>query len=49
MKDIITSQLQHTLNDSISNLDNLGRHYRGKVRDNYYLDNQFLMVTSDRV
>ena len=49
MKDIITSQLQHTLNDSISDLDNLGRHYRGKVRDNYYLDNQILMVTSDRV
>tara|TARA_X000000368_G_scaffold348408_1_gene288187 strand:- start:2076 stop:3029 length:954 start_codon:yes stop_codon:yes gene_type:complete len=49
MKDIITSQLQHTLNDSISDLDSLGRHYRGKVRDNYYLDNQILMVTSDRV
>ena len=49
MKDIITTQLDKTLNDSISDLENLGRHYRGKVRDNYYFDNQILMVTSDRV
>ena len=49
MKDIITKQLDKTLNNSIADLDNLGRHYRGKVRDNYYFDNQILMVTSDRV
>ena len=49
MKDIITTQLDKTLNNSIADLDNLGRHYRGKVRDNYYFDNQILMVTSDRV
>jgi phosphoribosylaminoimidazole-succinocarboxamide synthase len=49
MKDIIKNQLQHTLNDSNSELKNLGRHYRGKVRDNYYFDNQILMITSDRV
>ena len=49
MKDIITSQLDKTLNDSVSGLEGLGRHYRGKVRDNYYFDNQILMVTSDRV
>ena len=49
MKDIITTQLDKTLNDSISDLENLGRHYKGKVRDNYYFDNQILMVTSDRV
>ena len=49
MKDIITTQLDKTLNNSITNLENLGRHYRGKVRDNYYFDNQILMVTSDRV
>ena len=49
MKDIITSQLDKTLNDSVSGLEDLGRHYRGKVRDNYYFDNQILMVTSDRV
>ena len=49
MKEIIKNQLQHTLNNSISDLESLGRHYRGKVRDNYYFDNQILMVTSDRV
>lgn len=49
MRDIIKNQLKYTLNDSISDLKRLGRHYRGKVRDNYYLDNQILMVTSDRV
>ena len=49
MKDIITTQLNKTLNNSIAGLANLGRHYRGKVRDNYYFDNQILMVTSDRV
>ena len=49
MKEIIKNQLQHTLNNSISDLENLGSHYRGKVRDNYYFDNQILMVTSDRV
>ena len=49
MKDIIKHQLQYTLNDSNDDLKNLGRHYRGKVRDNYYFNNQILMVTSDRV
>ena len=49
MKEIIKNQLEYTLNNSISNLENLGRHYRGKVRDNYYFNNQILMVTSDRV
>ena len=33
MDNKIKEQLQHTLNES--NLDNLGRHYAGKVRDNY--------------
>ena len=49
MKEIIKNQLEYTLNNSISNLENLGRHYRGKVRDNYYFNNKILMVTSDRV
>ena len=49
MKDIIKNQLHDTLNDSISDLKTLGRHYKGKVRDNYYFNNQILMVTSDRV
>ena len=49
MKDIIKNQLHDTLNDSISDLKTLGRHYKGKVRDNYYFNKQILMVTSDRV
>ena len=47
MKTLIKEQLNHTLNKS--KLENLGRHYKGKVRDNYYFDNKILMVTSDRV
>ena len=43
----IKEQLQHTLNES--KLENLGRHYAGKVRDNYYNNEKILMVTSDRV
>ena len=47
MNNIIKEQLPYTL-DAI-HLNNLGRHYKGKVRDNYYFDNKILMVTSDRV
>ena len=47
MKELIKKQLDYTLNKST--LENLGRHYKGKVRDNYYANNQILMVTSDRV
>jgi len=47
MKKLIKKQLDYTLNKST--LENLGRHYQGKVRDNYYANNQILMVTSDRV
>ena len=47
MDKIITDQLQYTLINS--ELNNLGRHYHGKVRDNYYFDNKILMVTSDRI
>ena len=47
MKELIKKQLDYTLNKST--LKNLGRHYKGKVRDNYYVNNQILMVTSDRV
>ena len=34
--------LNNTLNKS--KIKNLGRHYAGKVRDNYYINNQILMV-----
>ena len=47
MKNIIKGQLPHTLNNST--YDNLGRHCQGKVRDNYYIDDKIVMVTSDRV
>ena len=47
MKKIIKEQLKYTLNKC--KLENLGRHYKGKVRDNYYMNNKILMVTSDRV
>ena len=47
MKNIIKGQLSHTLNNST--YDDLGRHYQGKVRDNYYIDDKIVMVTSDRV
>ena len=49
MKDLIAQQLNYTLNNSISDLENLGRHYHGKVRDNYDLGDKLLMVTTDRV
>ena len=29
--------------------DALGKHYKGKVRDNYYDDDKIIMITSDRV
>ena len=44
----IKEQLNFTLKDF--ELDSsIGEHYRGKVRDNYYFDDQMLMVTTDRV
>ena len=44
----IKKQLIYTL-DEFKIEKNLGEHYRGKVRDNYYMDDQILMITSDRV
>ena len=44
----IRSQLIYTL-DEFKIEKNIGEYYRGKVRDNYYMDNQILMVTSDRI
>ena len=48
MKDIVKKQLVHTLDD-LKIEKNIGEYYRGKVRDNYYMDDQILMITSDRV
>ena len=43
----IKEQLNNTLNQVKLNID--GEYYRGKVRDNYFLDDKIVMVTSDRV
>ena len=29
--------------------DNLGEHYKGKVRENFSQDDKIIMITSDRV
>ena len=43
----ISEQLNHTLDEFES--DNLGEHYKGKVRENFSQDDKILMITSDRV
>jgi phosphoribosylaminoimidazole-succinocarboxamide synthase len=43
----ISEQLNHTLDDFES--DNLGEHYKGKVRENFSQGDKILMITSDRV
>ena len=45
--DYIKQQLNNTLNDVKLNVP--GEYYKGKVRDNYHIDNKIVMVTSDRV
>lgn len=44
----INEQLKHTLNNFEID-SNVGEYYKGKVRDNYHMDDKILMVTSDRV
>lgn len=44
----INEQLKHTLNNFEIDSD-IGEHYKGKVRDNYHMDDKILMITSDRV
>lgn len=43
----ISEQLNHTLDEFES--DNLGEHYKGKVRENFSKGDEILMITSDRV
>lgn len=43
----ISEQLNYTLDEFKS--DNLGDHYKGKVRENFSQDDKILMITSDRV
>ena len=42
------NSLKHTLNNFEID-SNVGEYYKGKVRDNYHMDDKILMVTSDRV
>jgi len=44
----IRKQLIYTLDEFKIEKD-IGEYYRGKVRDNYYMDDTILMITSDRV
>ena len=45
--DIIKEQLKYTLGDS--KFDIKGEYYKGKVRDNFFKENEIVMVTTDRV
>ena len=40
-------QLSYTLDEF--DAPKLGKHYKGKVRENFHLDNEIIMVTTDRV
>ena len=44
---MIKEQLKHTLAEF--NSDDLGQKYKGKVRENFHLDSEIVMVTTDRV
>ena len=44
---IIREQLPYTLDEFDAR--DLGQRYKGKVRENFHLDNEIIMVTTDRV
>ncbi len=44
---IIREQLPYTLDKFEAS--NLGKHYKGKVRENFHLEDEIIMVTTDRV
>ena len=43
----IKEQLPYTLDKF--DVSNLGEHYKGKVRENFHLDDEIIMVTTDRI
>ena len=43
----IKEQLPYTLDNF--DVSNLGEHYKGKVRENFHLDDEIIMVTTDRI
>jgi len=47
MKDSLVSQINNTFNNHVS--DNMGTYYKGKVRDNYHIDDKIIMITTDRI
>ena len=47
LKDSLTDQINNTFNNHVS--DSMGTYYKGKVRDNYHLDNRIIMITTDRI
>ncbi|MFW9943204.1 MAG: phosphoribosylaminoimidazolesuccinocarboxamide synthase [Candidatus Thorarchaeota archaeon] len=47
IEDIIKAQLNYTLNET--NFSNLGKLYRGKVRDNYIKEDQRIIIATDRL
>ena len=44
---VIREQLPYTLDKF--DVSDLGKHFKGKVRENYHLDDEIIMVTTDRV
>jgi len=44
---VIKEQLMYTLDKF--DVSDLGEHYTGKVRENFHLENEIIMVTTDRV
>ena len=46
-KEILNEQLKHTLDAFKCNV--FGKHYGGKVRDNFFHNDEIIMVTTDRV
>ena len=44
---VIREQLPYTLDKF--DIPNIGKHYKGKVRENFHMGDEILMVTTDRV
>ena len=47
LKDSLTDQINNTFNNHVSS--SMGTYYKGKVRDNYHLDDKIIMITTDRI
>lgn len=47
IEELIKKQFDYTLNET--NISNLGKLYRGKVRDNYILEDKRIIIASDRL